>query len=113
MTRYLYKTNEELKDNVITTSLPKCDAYIGWLGANRNETDFWDDCTSNPWPAKTKDDKKLYPTDAEWLKHQTELCSTWYNKPWVGQAKICDGTPEKNEYGQWVCQPKTECEPPP
>jgi hypothetical protein len=94
-----------------SAELPACDAYIDWLGFPRNKADFWDDCSDQVFP---KDPK--YRIDStpykEIVENKRELCSSWYNDPWVGSAKICDGTPYQNEYLEWVCQPGTECEAP-
>ena len=95
-----------------SSGLPACNAYIDWLGFPRNETDFWDDCSDKVFPRDPKYIRDSTPYN-KIVEDKTELCSTWYNKPWVGSAKICDGTPIQNEYLDWVCQPKTECQPPP
>ena len=94
-----------------SAELPACDAHIDWLGFPRNETDFWDDCSDKVFPREPKYRRDPISHD-EIVENKRELCASWYNKPWVGSAKICDGTPYQNEYLEWVCQPGTECKAP-
>lgn len=94
-----------------SAELPACDAHIDWLGFPRNKTDFWDDCSDKVFPREPKYRRDSISHD-EIVENKRELCASWYNKPWVGSAKICDGTPYQNEYLEWVCQPGTECKAP-
>ena len=94
-----------------SAELPACDAYIDWLGFPRNKTDFWDDCSDKVFPRDPQYRRDSTPHN-EIVENKRELCASWYNKPWIGSAKICDGTPYQNEYLEWVCQPGTECKVP-
>ena len=109
MSKNSYETH-----NFVTSSsggTPACDAYIDWLGFPRNKTDFWSDCSSVVFPRDSPSRRRTHTYD-ELREFKREVCSSWYNDPWVGDAKICDGTPYQNEYLQWVCQPGTECDAP-
>ena len=54
-------------------------------------------------------------TAAKRKEYAKNDCSvSWFNDPWVGPPKICDGEPyqswwDKGKGKAWKCAPKTEC----
>lgn len=103
-----------LDPNADPSRKPLCSETVPYYNVNRLPILGLNDCKN----AQEDLGMTSKPSEGGLTKEEARsLCSLYYNNPWVGEPKICNGEPKLidrwlDDWGYWECQAGSECRMP-